>query len=633
MLWVLADFFDCACLAPLVTEVVYCLHIQTNFMKKIVFILLAISACSAPADREDIQNDLPPIQTIFESYSNERLAFNPLEATALGIKKYNDTIPIFISDSYQSKAAAFYRRYLDTLRLYPSGNLKGNNRLFRNVMEWECQIRLEGLKNSPSLVTTPMFGMPAIDVTPVNQIMSFHLYMAQLAGGAGVIEFRTTEDYYDWLSRLDDYAAWLDTAILKMKEGMESNFTLPSVIVHRVIDQLQPFIESDIRNHVFYRPILNLSDDLPPIEHEVLPSKYEAVILNKLIPAYERLSDFLEKEYLPAATESSGIGQLPNGMETYKYLVRYHTTTDMTPDEIFNLGQQEVERISREMEKVMDEVGFNGSLREFFDYVRSNPALMPYSTPEQIIAHFNEIHERMKPNLERLFNKTPKGSFEVRRTESFREASASAEYNVGSKDGSRPGIFYVPLPDPSAYNIFSDESLFLHEAIPGHHYQLSLQQENNDIPTFLHSEGLGVFVEGWALYAESLGSELGLYEDPYQYFGMLSAEMHRAIRLVVDVGIHAKGWSREEAIRYSLDHEAESEASVTAEIERYMVAPGQALSYKIGQLKILELRSRAKAALGDSFDIREFHDQVLGTGSLPLVLLEEKINTWIKTKE
>ena len=258
---------------------------------------------------------------------------------------------------------------------------------------------------------------------------------------------------------------------------------------------------------------------------------------------------------------------------------------------------------------------------------------MPFTQPEQVIDHFDEIKWRVADSLSALFNLKPKATFEVRRTEAFREASASAEYVPGSKDTSRSGIFYVPIPDVLRYNKYADEALFLHEAIPGHHYQLSLQQENKQLPAFLHPESLGVFVEGWALYAESLGRELGLYQDPIQYFGMLSMEMHRAIRLVVDTGIHGKGWTRAQAIQYSLDHEAESEASIISEIERYMATPGQALSYKIGQLKIQELRSRAIRKLGDKFDIKAFHDQVLNTGSLPLIVLEKKINNWINTQE
>ncbi|MGD8330543.1 MAG: DUF885 domain-containing protein, partial [Acidobacteriota bacterium] len=333
------------------------------------------------------------------------------------------------------------------------------------------------------------------------------------------------------------------------------------------------------------------------------------------------------------ADDHTGIGALPDGPETYRYLIRFHTTTSMTPDEIFELGEREVERISAEMGAVKESVGFSGDLRSFFDHVRNSPEQMPFTEPEQVIVNFEAIRDRMQPHLAELFDVAPRAGFGVRRTEAFREASASAEYVPGTKDGSRPGVFYVPIPDVRQYNKFADESLFLHEAIPGHHYQLSLQQENQDLPEFLHPESMGVFVEGWALYSESLGRELGLYQDPYQYFGMLSAEMHRAIRLVVDTGMHAKGWTREQAIRYSLDHEAESEADITAEIERYMVTPGQALSYKLGQLKIRELRARAEKALGDRFDIREFHRQVLGSGSLPLVLLEAKIDRWIAASQ
>jgi uncharacterized protein (DUF885 family) len=303
----------------------------------------------------------------------------------------------------------------------------------------------------------------------------------------------------------------------------------------------------------------------------------------------------------------------------------------MNADEIHTLGLSEVARIISEMEKVKKEVGFKGTIKQFFNEVRTKKELMPYSTPKEILDHFNAIHEKMKPQLEKLFGNKPKTPFIVKQTEKFREASASAEYNPGSLDGTRPGVFYVPIPDATKYNVVSDESLFLHEAIPGHHYQISLTQENKDLPDFRKTIWYSAYGEGWALYTENLGKELGLYTDPYQYFGMLGAEMHRAIRLVVDTGIHAKGWTREKAIQYSLDNEAESEDGITSEIERYMANPGQALSYKIGQLKIRELRARAKATLGDKFDIREFHHQVLETGCIPLALLENKIDKWIET--
>ena len=281
------------------------------------------------------------------------------------------------------------------------------------------------------------------------------------------------------------------------------------------------------------------------------------------------------------------------------------------------------------MIRVKNQVGFKGDIKEFFTYVRGNKELMPYTKAEQVIEHFNTIHNTMKPNLEKLFDKVPKTTFEIRRTEKFREKSASAQYSPGSLDGARPGIFYVPLPNVPTYNIFLDESLFLHEAIPGHHYQFSLQQENATLPNFRRLLWYSAYGEGWALYTEALGKELGLYSDPYQYFGMLSAEIHRAIRLVVDAGMHAKGWTREQAIQYSMDNEALSESTIIREIERYMANPGQALSYKIGQLNILELRAKAEVALGEKFDIREFHNQVLETGCVPLKILEDKISRWM----
>jgi uncharacterized protein (DUF885 family) len=281
------------------------------------------------------------------------------------------------------------------------------------------------------------------------------------------------------------------------------------------------------------------------------------------------------------------------------------------------------------MIRVKDDVGFKGDLKAFFNFLRTKKELMPFTKPEQVTANFHAIHEKMKPNLEKLFKQTPKTPFEIRRTEAFREASASAEYMQGSMDGTRPGIFYVPIPNVKEYNVLSDEDLFLHEAIPGHHYQISLQQENTDLPEFRRLTGYSAYAEGWALYTESLGKELGLYTDPYQYFGMLSAEMHRSIRLVVDAGMHTQGWTREQAIAYSKDHEAETEASIIAEIERYMAIPGQALSYKIGQLKIRELRAKAESELGHKFKIAEFHDQILSAGNIPLSVLENKIMNWI----
>jgi uncharacterized protein (DUF885 family) len=285
------------------------------------------------------------------------------------------------------------------------------------------------------------------------------------------------------------------------------------------------------------------------------------------------------------------------------------------------------------MEKVKVQVGFKGSLKEFLNDVRNKKELKPFTTPEQVIANFQKIYQTIKPNVDKLFSLQPKTKFEIRRTEAFREKTASAEYVQGAVDGSRPGIFYVPIPNAKEYNVLEDEDLFLHEAIPGHHFQISLQQENTNLPNFRRYNWFGAYGEGWALYTESLGKELGLYTDPYQYLGMLNDEIHRAIRLVVDTGIHSKGWTREQAIQYSLNNEAESEDGITSEIERYMAIPGQALSYKIGQLKIIELRQKATKELGTKFDIKKFHAMILESGVMPLALLEKKMDAWIQASK
>jgi len=396
-----------------------------------------------------------------------------------------------------------------------------------------------------------------------------------------------------------------------------------------VIPQLTEWIHGTAENHYFYLPANNIPDSVSPDDATSIKNEYASMVSQEVIPAINRLHTFFSTEYLKVSRETSGISVLPRGKEWYQFLIKYHTTTEMTADEIYELGKTEVARLRTEMKKVVFAVGFEGSLQEFFEHVRTKPELMPFKDPSEVIANFDAIHQKMKPQLASLFDRTPKAAFEIRRTESFREASASAEYIPGSKDSSRPGIFYVPVPDVTKYNYFADEVLFLHEAIPGHHYQMSLAQENNKLPSFRKTLYYSANAEGWALYCESLGRELGLYEDPYQYFGVLSAEMHRAIRLVVDTGIHSKGWTREQAIQYSLENEAKPEATIIFEIERYMAGPGQALSYQIGHLKIRELRQLAEKKLGENFDIRIFHNKILDLGSVPLDLLEANILKWI----
>lgn len=557
---------------------------------------------------------------LMKQYYEDRLRLNPLEATFAGDNRYNDLLPNYISEDYRKQVMDFYRQYSYELSRIDKSRLTKDDQTNYDVLRWEFDMEIDRLRFNSHL-------------TPVNQMWSMPIFIGQLAGGGSVQPFRTVKDYDNWLSRLNQFMDWCDTAISNMRIGMARGYTLPKPLVSKIIPQFEGFDHGPVEKHLFYSLINNLPDSFPDKEKIRLSETYRSIIKDKIIPKYKEFKVFLQNEYLPACRTSSGINAVPNGKEYYDFLIKYYTTTDLTADEVFSLGQKEVARITREMELVKDRMGFKGDLKEFFKYLKSNAELMPFTEPEQVIANFNAIHQRMKPALTRLFNVTPKTAFEVRRIESFREAGAVAQYVPGSIDGTRPGIFYVPIPNVRKYYVLSDETIFLHEAIPGHHYQGSLQQENTSLPDFRRILWYSAYGEGWAVYAQSLGKELGLYADPYQYFGYLSGEMYMAVQLVVDVGIHAKGWTREQAIQYSKDHEAEPEASIISKIERYMAMPGQALSYKVGQLKILELRTKAERELGDKFDIAEFHAQILDPGCIPLNILEDKIVHWIESEK
>ena len=558
------------------------------------------------------------IAQVFENYYQESLKLYPLQATSQGDLRYNDFLPNDLSDEFRKKEKEFYTFYKSQLNNFPDHTLNENDLLSKKVLLWECDLSLKRLTFNEQY-------------TPINQMWTLQLTIGQYAAGLSAQPFKTVKDYNNWLKRIDDYLIWLETAEEKMRQGIKNQIVLPKSLIKKVIPQLKTILNPDLNQNLFFSPARQFPKEFSEKDKSVLTEKYTEMVLNKIIPAYKKLSDFMSDQYLDAGRSSSGISAFEDGSDYYNYSIKLYTTTELTADEIHNIGLKEVAKISSEMEKIKTKVGFNGDLKSFFNHVRELDELIPFNEPQEVIDNFNKIHEKMTPQVNKLFGLQPKTPFEVRRTESFREASASAEYNPGSLDGTRPGIFYVPIPNIKEYNYFSDEDLFLHEAIPGHHYQISLQQENTSLPSFRKSLWYSSYGEGWALYSESLGEELGLYDDPYQYFGMLSAEMHRAIRLVVDTGLHTKGWSREKAIQYSLDNEAESEAGITSEIERYMANPGQALSYKIGQLKIRELRSNAEQKLGDKFDIKMFHEKVLESGCIPLQLLEEKINKWVSS--
>lgn len=555
-----------------------------------------------------------------KNYFKEKNALNPLDATQNGQNDYNDQLQFEMTDSYRKTQSNFFDNYAAQLEKVDFESLSDEEKNSYDIIKWEVEVGKELLQQNANL-------------TPIHQFWGTHLTMAQFGSAESAQPFKTEKDYQNFQKRMELYSVWMDSAIVYMRKGVKAGVVLPKALTEKVIPQFQDMVTPKVEDNIFYSSIKVFPASFSTQQKDQFTKDYTAIINEKLIPQFKKMTAFLQTEYLPASRKTSGIGALQGGNDLYKVYLKQWTTTDMTPEEIHNLGLKEVARLKAEMEKVKAQVGFNGTIVEFFDHIRNSKELKPFKKPEEVIANFERVYQIIKPNVDKFFSLQPKTKFEIRRTEAFREKTASAEYVQGTTDGTRPGIFYVPIPDVNNYNYYGDEDLFLHEAIPGHHFQMSLQQENTSLPDFRRYNWFGAYGEGWALYTESLGKELGLYKDPYQYFGMLGNEMLRAFRLVVDTGMHNKGWSREQAIEYGMNNLAENESVIVQEIERYMAIPGQACSYKIGQLKILELRHKAEKELGAKFDIKKYHQIVLESGVMPLALLEKKVNNWIKTSK
>ncbi|MBP7498988.1 MAG: DUF885 domain-containing protein [Chryseobacterium sp.] len=561
------------------------------------------------------------LDTIASKYYEEYLKLYPLEATSQGDELYNDLLPNNLSPEFIKNEVAFYDSVQSQLQSVDYSNLDNDQKVVYDVLEYTLIDKQERYAYHPEYIPFTQFGGLPLD-------------FPMLGSGTGIQPFKTEKDYDNWLKRMELFPVWMDSAIENFRLGIKNKVVLPKSLVIKMIPQMkaEEITTFDIDKNIFYGPIKNMPKDFKPVTANKYAKLYQDAIKSKLIPAYLKMADFLEKEYLPKARTTDGYDALPNGANIYSYYVKSWTTTDKSPEDIHKTGLGEVERLRKDMEKVKNQVGFKGSLEEFLNFVKTDPKAMPYKTSKEVLVGFQSILDKITPKLKTMFNVTPKTPFEIRQTEKYREASASAEYIQGSPDGKRPGIFYTPIPDPTKFNVTSGmESLFLHEAIPGHHYQISLQQENLKLPKFLRFGWIGAYGEGWALYCESLGPEFGLYTDPHQKMGSLSDEMLRAVRLVIDTGIHTGQMSREEAIKYFLSNVAYDEASATAEVERYMAMPGQALSYKIGQMKIRELREKYQKQLGKKFKIADFHDGVLSQGCLPLQVLERKMDLWAKS--
>lgn len=570
------------------------------------------------------KNQSIQLEALLEQYSKEYYALNPLEATQAGINDYNNQLEIKISEAYIKKAKALNQKYLTQLAAINKERLTSSEILSVDMLSYKLKSENEQLNNS-LISSTNIYR-------PVDQfVWSFPTLFATLGSGASFIPFKSEKDYRNFMNRMKGFQIWVDQAIANMKKGIELNNTNPRAAMEKVPPQLKPIFESTVQENIFYKPLLKLPDNINSAAAVQLKKEYSDAIETIIKPTYKKLHDYIVTDYIPKARKTSGFLDNVNGKKEYEIWLKYYTTTNITAEQIFNLGLSEVARIRKEMDVVKTQVGFIGDLKSFFEYVKTDPKFFPFKTEEEVLDRFRSFEGKMSPQLNILFNLKPKAKFEVRATEKFRAAGANAQYNKPSRDGKRPGIFYEVVRDPAKYNYFAMEDLFIHEAIPGHHYQLAIQEEA-DIPEFRKTYTTSAFTEGWALYAESLGKELGMYTDPYQYLGRLNGEIERAVRLVVDAGIHYKGWSREKAIAYVLENQPVSSIEAEQRIERYMVIAGQAVSYKVGELKIIELREKAKKKLGNKFDIKEFHDEVLKDGCLPLIILETKINKWIESK-
>jgi uncharacterized protein (DUF885 family) len=555
------------------------------------------------------------LNAMFEEYFERNLELNPLSATAIGDYRYNDRLALTMSQEYRDATRALDEEYLARLLDFDREALGEQDQLSFDMFRILREQSLEGDRYP-------------FHLQPLNQFYSMTSSFVRLGSGAGLHPFKTVKDYDDFLSRSDDFVTNVGLAIGNMKQGVEQGIVQPKVLMLKVIPQLESQLVEAAEDSDFWRPIETLPDDFSAADRERLTAAYREAIEQKIIPAIAGLNTYITDEYLDDARDTVGLGALPDGEEWYRYLVRVTTTTDLTPNEIHEIGLAEVARIHEEMRGVMDEVAFEGTLDEFFEFMNTDPRFY-FDEAEQLIQGYRDMSDRITALSKKLFDVSPRTGFEVRRVEPFREQSASGgSYQSGTPDGSRPGIFYANAYDIKARPMWSMESLFLHEAIPGHHFQISLQQENEDLPRFRRFARFTAYSEGWGLYAETLGKEMGAYTDPYQHFGALNAELWRSIRLVVDTGLHAKGWTRQQVLEYMYENSATKPARAVSEAERFMAIPGQALAYKIGQLKIRELRDRAEQELGEDFDLVAFHREVLENGPMPLSTLEARIVRW-----
>jgi uncharacterized protein (DUF885 family) len=584
-------------------------------------VALFVAACGNEQTEPpaDVTDPTASLHALFDEFFERGLQLNPMRASTIGDYRFNDQFANSIGPEHREASRQLDETFLARLLNIDREQLSRQDSLSYDLFRFNREQSLEGERFPGHL-------------QPMNQRLQTLNSFVQLGSGTSVHPFKTIKDYDDWLSRIDGFFVYVDQAIANMQEGVRQGVVQPRILMTKALPQIESQIVDSAEDSGFWAPIENMPNEFSNEDRERLTVAFKNAIENKVLPSYKRVADFVGGEYLAAARDTVGLYALPDGPEWYAYNVKRVTTTDLAPDEIHQIGLDEVARIHNEIRGVMTEVGFEGNLKDFFDYVNSDEQFY-FDEAEELIQGYRDMFERISALSTNLFDVSPKGSLEVRRVEPFREASAGgASYRTGTPDGSRAGVFYANAYDIKSRPIWVMESLFLHEAIPGHHFQRSLQVENADLPSFRRFGGSSAFTEGWGLYAETLGKEIGVYTDPYQYFGALNGELWRAIRLVVDTGLHAKKWTRQDVLDFMYANSAVKEARAVSEAERVIAFPGQVLAYKIGQLKIRELRDDAEERLGDQFNVKAFHTQVLMDGPMPLSMLEDKIGDWVESQ-
>ena len=599
-----------------------------------IALIFTLQGCSKPevtAVQENSSANMTAVQgetqtaeqrylALVDAYFKDYLKLEPIYATFVGVNDYNADFGGDLTEDYLKARHDLNTHYLAQVRAIDPKQLPADLQLSYDLFVYDRDMALVD-------ETFPSRFMP------ISQFYSTVITMVQLGSGESAQPFKTVQDYRNWEQRVDGFIKWVALAENRMNQGIESKVVLPRVLVERIIPQLDAMLTTDATQSIFYSPIQHFPESFSEQDKAELTTRYQAMIAERIVPALTNLRDYFKQTYLPKSRATDGWSGLPNGKAWYQHLANSHTTTTMSVDEIHQIGLSEVARILSEMDKVREKVGFKGDLKAFFASLSSEPQYF-YSDRQGLIDGYMVLKDKINHVLPNYFNVMPKADYVVKPVESFREQSAAgASYEAPAVDGSRPGVFYINTYNLKAQPKWGMTTLSLHEAAPGHHFQIAIKQELTGVPEFQRFSGYTAFEEGWALYAEYLGIEMGLFTDPYQYFGKLSDEMLRAMRLVVDTGLHSKGWSREQAIQYMKDNSPMAESDIVAEVERYMAIPGQALSYKVGQLKILALRARAEKALGDKFDLKAFHDQILTSGSLPMAVMENKIDRWIASKQ